>query len=215
MTPSSAPRRRGRPVEGSAEETRRRVLDAARHAFATQGFSGATMRAIAAEAGVTAMALYNYAPSKAALFESVWKESIEAIYTDYEQAVVGSASLPDEIDALLERTRDVLVENPDHTRFVVRLLLEREHVGLAAADLQVHAAASFFGQLAERSVTRGEINTRDRHRLVTFLTTLLWGVTTVATFDTAALDRSIEAAKWATRRQLRSIASRPSAVGAV
>jgi AcrR family transcriptional regulator len=167
------------------------------------------MRAIAADAGVTAMALYNYAPSKAALFESVWKESIEAIYTDYEAAVAGRGSLLDEVDALLDRTREVLVENPDHTRFVVRLLLEREHVGLAAADLQVHAAANFFGQLAERSVKRGEINKRDRDRLVTFITTLLWGITTVTAFDANSLDASIEAAKWASRRQLHPVTSHP------
>jgi AcrR family transcriptional regulator len=167
------------------------------------------MRAIAAEAGVTAMALYNYAPSKAALFESVWQESIEAIYTDYEAAVAGRGSLLEEVDALLDRSREVLVDNPDHTRFVVRLLLEREHVGLAAADLQVHAAANFFGQLAERSVRRGEINKRDRDRLATFITTLLWGITTVTAFDADSLDRSIEAAKWASRRQLHSMTSHP------
>jgi AcrR family transcriptional regulator len=204
------PGRRGRPVDGSSEETRARVLDAARHAFATQGFSGATMRAIAAEAGVTAMALYNYAPSKAALFEMVWQASIASIYTDYEAAVAGRDSLLDEVDALLDHSREVLDENPDHIRFVMRMLLEREHVDLAATNLQVHAVAHFFGQLAQRSVKRGEISRRERDRLVTFITTLLWGITTMTAFDAASLNGAVEAAKWAFRRQLESRAFDPS-----
>src|SRR5947208_6114983 len=98
-TPVQRPPRRGRPTHGSGEATRRRVIDAARHAFATQGFSGATMRGIALDAGVTAMALYNYAPSKTALFEAVWRESIEAIYIGYGEVVAGRGSLLEELEA--------------------------------------------------------------------------------------------------------------------
>src|SRR3954466_2028321 len=83
-------RRRGRPAKAPAEDnTRERVLAAARPAFGPQGLAGATMRAIHADAGVTAMAFYNYAPSKLALFEAVWLDSIDAIYTDYEEVVAG------------------------------------------------------------------------------------------------------------------------------
>ena len=199
--PASRPRR-GRPAQGDAAETRRRVLDAARRALATQGYAGASMRSIARDADLTAMALYNYAPSKAALFEMVWRESIEAIYADYEQLVAGRGSLLEEVDALLDRSRDVLLEDPAHIRFVVRLALEREHPELASADLEVPASTDFFRELAERSVQRGEIAKRERARLVTFLTTLLWGITTLAAFDADTIGRSVEAAKWAARRQL-------------
>jgi AcrR family transcriptional regulator len=195
-------RRHGRPVRAAEENTRDRVLASARRAFGTQGFAGATMRGIAAEAGVTAMALYNYAPSKAALFEAVWRGSIEAIYTDYEQVVAGRDSLLDELDALLDRSRDVLVDNPDHIRFVARVLMDRGQVGLSGADLGAPMATEFFERLAGRSVERGEIATRDRDRLVRFVVTLLWGITTYTAFDPGALDATVDASKWAVRRQL-------------
>src|SRR5215216_1611768 len=137
-------RRRGRPSHADGAATRRRVLDAALHAFASQGFSGATMRGIALDAGVTAMALYNYAPSKTALFEAVWRESIEAIYAGYEEVVAGRGSLLEELEALLDRSRDVLLDNPDHIRFVVRMLVESTHVGLAGFERQVSTATEFF-----------------------------------------------------------------------
>lgn len=198
----AGPRRRGRPSHANGEATRQRVLQAARHAFATRGFSGATMRAIAADAGVTAMAVYNYAPSKVALYELVWRESMEAVYADYEGVVAGSSSLIDEVEAILDRSREVLRDNPDHIRFVVRMLVEAEHAGLADADLEVPTVTGFFRELANRSVRRGEIARSDRERLVLYVTTLLWGITTLAGFDPATLDRAVDAAKWAARRQL-------------
>ena len=196
------PRRRGRPPQADPSGTRQRVVDAARHAFATQGYSGATMRGIAADAGLTAMALYNYAPSKVALFELVWRDSIEAIYAEYAAVVAGRASLVDEVEALLERSRQVLAGSPDHIRFVVRILVEREHAGLAGIDLDVPTVTAFFRQLADRSVQRGEIAPGDREHLVVYVTTLLWGITTLAGFDPDVLDRAVDAATWAARRQL-------------
>lgn len=202
VTAAAVRPRRGRPTGASSEETRRRVLDAARRAFSGQGYSGATMRGIAAEAGLTAMALYTYAPSKAALFEAVWEDGIEDIYVDYEQVVAGRGSLVEEVDALLDRSRELLLERPDHTRLVLRMLVEHEHPELAAADLRVPVVADFFAELADRSVRRGEIGRRERQHLTMFLATLLWGITTLNAFDATSLDHAVAAAKWAARRSL-------------
>ncbi len=191
-----------RPVRPPATTTKQRIIDAARGAFATQGFSGATMRGIAADAGVTAMALYNYAPSKVALFETVWHDSVEAIYIDYEQVVAGRHSLLDELEAVLDHSREVLVDNPDHIRFVARVLMEREHDDLATVTLEVPAATQFLDELAERAVQRGEIAKAERERLDAFVITLLCGITTVTAVDARALDLVVDAAKWALRRQL-------------
>lgn len=176
-------------------------MAAARHAFATQGYSGATMRRIAADAGVTAMALYNHAPSKAELFATVWHDSIETVYAGYAAAVDGHASLVEELDAVLDHSRDVLAHRPDHLRFVVRVLVERDHDGLADVTLRVPTVGDFFAGLTGRAVRRGEIAEHERERLVTSVATLLWGLTTLTAFDTATLDGAIDAARWAVRRQ--------------
>jgi AcrR family transcriptional regulator len=49
----------------------RRILDAALTVFAAMGYSGATMDAVAAEAGLTKPTLYSYFPSKESLFSAM------------------------------------------------------------------------------------------------------------------------------------------------
>ena len=49
----------------------RQILDAALMVFAATGYSGTTMDAVAAEAGVTKPTLYSYFPSKESLFQAM------------------------------------------------------------------------------------------------------------------------------------------------
>ncbi len=49
----------------------RAILDAALKVFAAQGYTGASMDAVAAEAGVTKPTLYSYFPSKESLFQAM------------------------------------------------------------------------------------------------------------------------------------------------
>lgn len=55
---------------------RRATLDAAMRLFQAQGLNGVTMRAVAAEVGVSAMALYRYFPNKAGLLRGLWEFAI-------------------------------------------------------------------------------------------------------------------------------------------
>jgi AcrR family transcriptional regulator len=50
------------------QDTRGQIITAARHAFAAKGFAGASMRGIAAEAGVDAALIHHYFDSKQQLF---------------------------------------------------------------------------------------------------------------------------------------------------
>ncbi len=49
----------------------KRILDAALNIFARMGYSGTTMDAVAAEAGLTKPTLYSYFPSKESLFQAM------------------------------------------------------------------------------------------------------------------------------------------------
>jgi AcrR family transcriptional regulator len=64
------PRRRGRP-RGGETGARDRIVDAATREFGEQGYDGATMRAIAARAGVDAALVHHYFGSKADLFTTI------------------------------------------------------------------------------------------------------------------------------------------------
>jgi hypothetical protein len=82
------------------------------------------------------------------------------------------------------------------------VLLDHEHPELASSDLQPRVALDFYTQLADRAVRRGEITRHDQERVVTFVVTLLWGMTTLTAFDPAGLDAVVDAARWASRATL-------------
>lgn len=178
------------------------MLLAARNAFAARGYSGASMRAIAADAGVTAMALYNYVPSKAALFELVWGESVEALYAGFGAAIVGKASLAEEIEAVFDHAYKAMLDDPAGLLFTSRLLVERGHPDLAHIDLHAAPYAEFFRDITERAVARRELARAQQVSFVGFVTTLLWGFMSIATLDRAALKVSVHASKAAVARYL-------------
>ena len=69
-------------------QTRRRfVLDGAWRVFARDGLDGATMRAIAAEAGCTTGAIYPLFPSKEAIYAELLAESLERLHGSVEASM--------------------------------------------------------------------------------------------------------------------------------
>ena len=61
----------GRPRDGDPEETRRDILRAAERAFAASGYSGATTRQIAGDAGVNVATLHYHFGGKEGLYRAV------------------------------------------------------------------------------------------------------------------------------------------------
>lgn len=82
-------------VRLSAEERRETIVRAARYLFLRHGFHGATTRAIARHAGVTEAILYQYFPSKDALFSE----------TVVQPASANAESLLARMSALTEASR--------------------------------------------------------------------------------------------------------------
>src|ERR1700761_174307 len=72
-------RGRGRPQLRCDEETRAVIVDAARHAFAANGFAGTSTDALARSAGVSTKTLYRLFPTKAVLFEAMVTDRTEAL----------------------------------------------------------------------------------------------------------------------------------------
>ncbi len=75
-----------RPRNADGQRTRRAILDAALDLFAEKGFFGTSLRDVAAAVGVRESALYNYFPSKDALFDAL-------IATDHEEKTERLAAL--------------------------------------------------------------------------------------------------------------------------
>ena len=77
-----------------ATERRSQILEAAFEEFADKGFRGATIKSIAAEAGLRSPALiYHYFPDKEALFREILES--EALEAPFMQVVSGPAPIMD------------------------------------------------------------------------------------------------------------------------
>lgn len=92
-----------RPInEKLAEE----LLEAGKQEFLKRGFQGASMRGIAAAAGVTTGALYRYYSDKEALMDALVKEPADLLETAYreQQRRFAEEPLQDQLDGLPEIT---------------------------------------------------------------------------------------------------------------
>ncbi|MFK7837982.1 MAG: TetR/AcrR family transcriptional regulator [Sulfitobacter sp.] len=74
-----------------ADITGPRVRDAARQLFAQRGYAAVSMRAIAAEVGVQAGALYNYTPDKQSLLSDLMRVHLEELLAAAEVVGQGDA----------------------------------------------------------------------------------------------------------------------------
>lgn len=70
-----------------AEDTEKNILNTARKHFLKDGFSGASLRNIVKDAGITTGAFYKYYPTKEALFDALTDPYIEHIYQIYDRVV--------------------------------------------------------------------------------------------------------------------------------
>jgi AcrR family transcriptional regulator len=102
-----------------AEETGLRILDSALALFREEGFDAATMRDIAAKAGVATGAAYYYYPSKDAIVMDFYRRSCAAMQPEIEAALQEAKGLENRLLALIQAKLTHFAPN----RGVLRALL--------------------------------------------------------------------------------------------
>jgi AcrR family transcriptional regulator len=125
VTPEGAgrPRRRGRPAGRRSEDTRARILDAARTEFARSGYERASLGDIARAAGITSRALYHYVDSKPQLFAAVTDAVLARLGDEVLRRVLPETTTQARLRALVDVFRQLYREDPSLVAFfgVVRL----------------------------------------------------------------------------------------------
>ncbi|GAA0565885.1 TetR family transcriptional regulator [Paractinoplanes ferrugineus] len=131
---TSTPRRR------DAEETRRRLLEAARRRFSEDGYAATTVRDIADDAGVNVALINRYFASKEGLFEACLRHAGEELRRSagdvplagiagrIAEQMTGAAEVPAQLSLLLRTSGD---ERADEIRRAV-LLSSAEKIAAAA-----------------------------------------------------------------------------------
>jgi AcrR family transcriptional regulator len=113
--------------------TRDAILDAAERHFARHGFAGASMREVAAAAGLRNQAsVYHYFRNKRALYEAALRRGVDGLVAIWERPAVGgedygigrSVAFASTLDSLLEH----LAAHPDLARLIDRAGLEEDRV---------------------------------------------------------------------------------------
>jgi AcrR family transcriptional regulator len=94
-----------------AEDTRRRIYDAALDLFREKGFEPTTMRDIAEKAEVALGGAYYYFASKEAIVLEFYREMQEASQEDILETMRGERKLKDRIRCILEKRMELLAPN--------------------------------------------------------------------------------------------------------
>src|SRR5882757_3008715 len=94
-----------------AEDTRRRIYEAAMELFREKGFEQTTMRDIAKKAGVALGGAYYYYASKEAIVLAFYQEMQEGTHEAIVLALAGKKKLKDRLRCVLEKRFESLLPN--------------------------------------------------------------------------------------------------------
>lgn len=104
--------------EEDAQQLRGELIDAAMKLFAQGGLEAVSMRAVAAQVGVSAMAPYRYFADKAELLSELWQFVIRAVCDQMAVAIARSRGGRARQRASLVTFLDYWEAHPDHYRLV-------------------------------------------------------------------------------------------------
>ena len=136
------------------------VLDAAVHLFMERGFAATRVDDIATAAGISKGAVYQYFPTKQAIFEALVRRAVGPLV---DEAVTASADRPGDPAKVIEGlARAVATRLKDPTRAAIPLLVIAEAATFPElAEFYrkevVERAVAAFSRLYEEGVARGQL----------------------------------------------------------
>src|ERR1700760_2546424 len=122
--PPKASRRPGRPPAAKADETRKRIVGAAREIFSERGYDGATFQAIAVRADLTRPAINHYFPSKRVLYREVVDQTNELVVAAGLEEAGRETSLIGQLSVFITFMMRANFDNPAASAFLVTTVLE-------------------------------------------------------------------------------------------
>ncbi|MCA2241388.1 MULTISPECIES: TetR/AcrR family transcriptional regulator [Mycobacterium] len=152
-------RRPGRPPAAKADETRQRIIQAARLVFSERGYDGATFQAIAARADLTRPAINHYFSSKRALYREVLNETNEFVIGAGIKKAERETTLVAQLTAFISEATRANWKNPAGSAFLISGVLESQrHPDLTGTDNDsVRISREFLLRVINDAIERGEI----------------------------------------------------------
>jgi AcrR family transcriptional regulator len=178
MAPTAS-RRPGRPPAAKADDTRKRILQAARLVFSERGYDGATFQAIAVRADLTRPAINHYFSSKRALYREVLHQTNQLVIGAGIEQAERESTLMAQLTAFISAAVRTNSENPSASAFLVTAVLESQrHPDLSRTDNDsVKISRDFLMRVVNDAVERSEVAADiDAAALVETLLVVLCGV---------------------------------------
>ncbi|MGD1205300.1 TetR/AcrR family transcriptional regulator [Mycobacterium seoulense] len=172
-------RRPGRPPAAKADETRQRIMQAARLVFSERGYDGATFQAIAARADLTRPAINHYFSSKRVLYREVLEQTNEAIIGAGIREADRETTMVAQLTTFISAAVRANSENPSGSALIISGVLEsqRHPEWNKTENESVRAAREFLVRVVNDAIQRGELAADiDASALVESLVVIMCGV---------------------------------------
>jgi AcrR family transcriptional regulator len=177
---SSPPSRRpGRPPAAKADETRQRIIQAARLVFSERGYDGATFQGIAARADLTRPAINHYFPSKRQLYREVLQQTNDLVIGAGIRRAEPETTLMARLTAFISAAVRANSDNPAVSAFLIAAVLESQrHPELSQIENDsVRISREFLTAVVNDAIERHEVVADiDASALVETLLVVLCGV---------------------------------------
>jgi TetR/AcrR family transcriptional regulator len=175
-------------VSRSSADTRNKILEVAEREFATYGYSGAHLQAIAEQVGVQKTALYYYFPSKAALYNAVLQHMLESLRDTVVRGLESGGSHAERFESLLGELNDLLAERPNYSKILFRIFVDRSPFDFGAARELVQDLIGRILRFYREGVDAGEFRRLSaRHLFMSLMGTVFFHYAS-ADFAAAVLD---------------------------
>jgi TetR/AcrR family transcriptional repressor of uid operon len=158
MAPTAS-RRPGRPPAAKADETRKRILHAARLVFSERGYDGATFQAIAVRADLTRPAINHYFSSKRVLYREVVNQTNELVVVAAIRRAELETTLMGRLTAFISAAVRANSENPSASAFLVTTVLESQrHPELSTTENDaVRISREFLMRVVNDAIEHREV----------------------------------------------------------
>jgi TetR/AcrR family transcriptional regulator len=98
--------------------TQRKIIDSARELFLERGFDGVKMQELADRAGVNKGLLHHYFHNKQCLFDEVFTQAIDQLFSKIEVNLLMKTSIEVRLSSIVDTYFDMLLANPKLPIFV-------------------------------------------------------------------------------------------------
>jgi len=149
-----------RPDDGRLERGRRsrqRIRAAARELFREKGFDGATLRAIAARAGMGASSIYRHVETKQELLVQELADVQEEAWSRFRRELHGDESTAGSLRRFFQAQHDLLAREPDLTVIALRATTY-PHARVSRLVLSLHdRSIGLLAEILQAGRVRGDL----------------------------------------------------------